>query len=345
MGGGQVVAEIPLRVIDYEKDETVLFTVPVWGYEMWRAEQMELIAAAGIDLIQSAPISQKNAIKMLTIADEYGVGVLCSLQFSDDEDAASLSKATIIERLELFSQYPAFKGINIVDEPSTPMSYVKVEKIIHGFNPELIYTTNFLPNQPESDVESYAKEIKDVGEYICFDRYPFLPQANSIDETGIFREFELYRDISRKYGLHFGFYIQAIGSNTYGYRRPDEGTLNYNCSAGLAYGAAHFRYFSYFTPNTAFTNGIIDSDMKPTELYDSIIPLMSQLHYLGYTTINADAVEVYHIGRENSSYTLLPEDYFVQPAKRAFPLSPHLTSEDGREYLCSVNKSFTLNRR
>lgn len=341
-----------VRVIDPAREETCIIGAPIWDYRFMNETQMQYLADAHFNSVFMSHAPDDDIIAFFGMAEPYGITVYPQLA-TPTVDELSMDDETIRARIDKFKQYPAFGGFNLRDEPSYFFDdYARVAQFVHDYDPSLIAMINFLPDAARTTLYNYGSRLHDddYSGVLSFDNYIFPPAAGSVSETWLFRNFELYRQAGIDNRCRTAFYLQSIGSGTYGYRRPDEGTMFYHAMVSLAYGCTMMRYFSYVTPNlTEYTSGVIDYDGNPTDLYDVSIELNKEYASYGLWLIHANADEVYHTGPKldaGADYRIVPDDCWITPrdeteAKKRTILTTFTDRASGQNYLMVVNKDFS----
>lgn len=355
-----------IKVTETTRQDNILITVPVWDNEQAiTREQFLWLREADIDGIMAVghDNSQQATLDMLRIAKEIwddsrerNLGVFIH-SYNQGITPAS-SDEQILAYGAQYRHTPALMGYHIEDEPWYAQPYARVERLLKQADPLSITDINFRPGlvygsfqEYQNMLADYAKLLGNAKSYLSFDNYPFTPAADSVDEYNLFGNFEAVRRAGRENAIPTAFYVQAIGSELYAYRRPDEGVLRYHMAAAMAYGFKWIKYFSWFVPGTTgsaemddFTDGIMDRDGNKTALYDVAAGLHKQIHNVGDVLVKLDAREVYHTGSKSTNrvYQQLPDTFFVQPEggnQAIITLFVH--PETGRQYLMLVNKDFT----
>ncbi len=344
-------ARLLVRVIDPAHEETCIIGAPIWDYRFMDERQMQYLADANFNAVFMSHAPDDDILSFFRMAEPYGITVYPQLA-TPAVDELSMDDDTIRARIDAFKKYSAFGGFNLRDEPSYRFDdYARVAQFVYDYDPSLIAMINFLPDAARTTLYNYGSRLHDDSYkgILSFDNYIFPPAAGSVSETWLFRNFELYRQAGIDNRCRTAFYLQSIGSGTYGYRRPDEGTMFYHAMVSLAYGCTMMRYFSYVTPNlTEYTSGVIDYNGDPTDLYDVSVELNRQYASFGLWLIHANADEVYHTGAKLDSgadYRIVPDDYWIVPrdadeAKKRTILTTFTDRASGQNYLMVVNKDF-----
>ncbi len=344
-------------------EENIRITVPVWGnVDAVTEEQFRWLRDADIDgvMVVGANTVELDQ-KMLAIARDlwddtrtrnlqvyhgcylYGIDLLAS-----DE--------AIIDHVRRFRYTPALAGYHVIDEPFDPNLYVRILRLIAEHDPNAPGDLNFLPGICYGSYEAYydrlvsfAQELGSIDRTLSFDNYPFTPAPGSVDENGLFGNFEALRRAGLETGSKTAFYVQAVGSDKYGYRRPSEGVLRYHIAAALAYGFTWIKYYAWYVPGASgteesswYTPAIMDHNAQKTELYDAAARLNREVHNVGSVLVHLDAVEVYHTNESAQGvYKKVPDAFFVKSLSGGDAIISHMRHrETGERYLMLVNKDF-----
>ncbi len=345
--------------------DNILISVPIWRSEWATTEHMQLLQDAGVDFvvtvsgIQTATFDTSDklieAARSVWVNGKPGIRVMVH-NTQMGEGWLNRTEAYIQRQLEKYIGNDAVIGYHIWDEPYNPTALTPVERQVKGLDPSKIADINFLPGmvygtytEYEGRLDDYAKIMADRASYLSFDNYPF--GGNGVDETALFGNFEAVRRAGIANDVPTAFYLQAVGSSTYGYTKPDAGILYYHTGSALAYGFKWIKYWSWYVPDYGdpaqtyndYTDAIMGKDGKPTELYDVAKALHAEVHAIGPVLINLEATEVYHTGNRsnNPTYTRLPEDCFVSTKASVYSIVSLMTDRlTGEHYLMVVNKNY-----
>ncbi len=351
--------------INMSYGDNILISVPVWRPEWATPAHMKLLRDAGVDFvvtvsgIKTATFDTSDklieAARSVWVDGKPGIRVMVH-NTNMGERWLGRDEAYIKKQLEKYIGNDAVAGYHIWDEPYNPTALTPVERTVKGLDPTKIADINFLPGmvygtytEYEGRLDDYAKIMGDRASYLSFDNYPF--GGNGVDETALFGNFEAVRNAGIANDVPTAFYLQAVGSSTYGYTKPDAGILYYHTGAALAYGFKWIKYWSWYVPDYGdpaatyndYTDAIMGKDGKPTELYDIAKALHSEVHAIGSTLINLEATEVYHTGSRSSNptYTRLPKDSFVSTKPAVYSIVSLMTDRlTGEHYLMVVNKNY-----
>ncbi len=346
--------------------DNILVSIPVWREQWATPEYMKLLQDAGVDFVvtvsgvQTATFATSDklidAARAVWPEGEIGIRVMVhNTQMGDRY--LSMSKKSIHKLLEKYIGNDAVAGYHIWDEPYNPSAYTGLEKIIKSLDPDKIADVNFLPGmvygtytEYEGRIDDYAKLLGDKASFLSFDNYPF--SAGNVDETALFGNFNAFRNASLANDVPTAFYLQAVGSTTYGYQeQPGAGQLYYHTGAALAYGFKWIKYWSWYVPDYGnpaetyndYTDAIMGKDGKPTAMYDVAKQMHAEVHAIGPTLVNLEATEVYHTGRQSTNpiYEKLPTDYFVEAKPAIYSIVSLMTDRlTGEHYMMVVNKQF-----
>lgn len=362
--GGETVCRV---IVDKEKNQVdnILITVPMWGNDRAITEEQFLwLRDADIDAVMA--VGHDNSVvkseRMLDIAQsiwdparERNLKVFVHSYLNGIIPASTDEE--VIAHAEQYRNTLAFMGYHVEDEPWDPLPYARLERLLREHDPASITDINFLPgmvygsyDEYYARLSDYAKMLEDKKSYLSFDNYPFGPATGSVDEAALFGNFETMRRAGLDNDIPTAFYLQGVGSDHYGYRRPTEGVLRYHLAAGLSYGFKWIKYFSWHVPGATgtgeadlFMDAIMDHEDQKTELYDVASTLNREVHNVGDILVTLTSKEVYHSGKRSTSsaYETLPSDFFVQPVGDAYAIVSLFEKNDsGEQYLMIVNKDF-----
>ncbi len=347
--------------------DNILVSIPVWRVQWAEPEYMKLLQDAGVDFvvtvsgIQTATFDTSDklieAARAVWPEGETGIRVMVhNTQMGDRW--LSMNETQVEKLMKKYIGNDAVAGYHIWDEPFNPSDYTGLEKIIKGLDPDKIADVNFLPGmvygtytEYEGRIDDYAKLLGDKASFLSFDNYPFAD--GYVDETALFGNFNAFRKASLANDVPTAFYLQAVGSTTYGYQeQPGEGQLYYHTGAALAYGFKWIKYWSWYVPDYGdpaatyndYTDAIMGKDGKPTEMYEVAKKMHAEVHAIGPTLVNLAPTEVYHTGRQSSNpiYEKLPKDSFVSAGNAVYSIVSLMTDRlTGEHYMMVVNKNFS----
>ncbi len=347
--------------------DNILISIPVWREQWATPEYMKLLQDAGVDFVVTVSGVQTTTFatsdKLIEAAravwPEGEVGIRVMVHNTQMGDRWLSMNETQIEKLmKKYIGNDAVAGYHIWDEPFNPSDYTGLEKIIKGLDPDKIADVNFLPGmvygtytEYEGRIDDYAKLLGDKASFLSFDNYPFAD--GYVDETALFGNFNAFRKASLANDVPTAFYLQAVGSTTYGYQQqPGEGQLYYHTGAALAYGFKWIKYWSWYVPDYGdpaatyndYTDAIMGKDGKPTEMYEVAKKMHAEVHAIGPTLVNLAPTEVYHTGRQSTNpiYEKLPKDSFVSAGNAVYSIVSLMTDRlTGEHYMMVVNKNFS----
>lgn len=347
-----------------KKEKNIIISVPVWANDDFMTEeQFRWIREADIDAVMAVgPETNKQYTdKMLQTARNIWDDALpnnlgtfiysraCGITInSSDKD--------IQEYVDAYKNSPTLLGYHLDDEPFETNPYARLHNFINENDKNTISDLNFLPGFVYSSYDEYynrlsdyAKLTKGSGGYLSFDNYPFGIENGSVDEYTMYKNFDAVRRSGLDNDTDTAFYALSVGSDHFGYRRPDIGTFRYHCSAAMAYGFKWIKYFSWFTPGSTdsaemnwYTDGVISKTGEKTQMYEQVKTVNKQIHNVGTTLAMSDALQIYHCGNAStaSSYNKIPANFFVQPIGDHYAIISLLKHrETGSEYIMIVNKN------
>lgn len=233
-------------------------------------EMFKMITECGINMtnytLTDYRTSPEDTKKLLELGEKYGLGIVVQdtmLKTLSTGEKTNLSKVS--ERITQYSDYPAFCGVYVVDEPGTPYFYPSKEQAhdISAFAPlfrdlaklNIVGSGNLFPVWEEADHEKYNRMLEEYCStcnpmYLSFDYYVW---DKGQSRTGWFYNVDIVRQYAEKYEIPFWVYIQAGSQwtqepfDTDGYY-PTEGQFLWNVNAALAYGAKGLEYFPLIQP-------------------------------------------------------------------------------------------------
>jgi len=322
-----------------------IFWPPIW--EHTNQAQYKVIKDAHVNYIQNVLGSQLDTeernLKMLELAGKYGLKMFVA------DSRVNGSIEDIKTMVNFYRKYPATAGYYVVDEPDIKgmEGAAKKYQTILLFDKQAIPYVNLLPSWAAQDYDTYVNQwIEKCGKenlkYLSFDCYPFMSDG-SLRNT-YYQNLDVIRRAGLKDEVKTSCYLQSVGiSNVY--RRPSEADMRLNVYSCLAYGIKNLVWFTYWTPTgrgEKFSNAIIDSCGKKTDLYVPFQHLNLRILQLGKTLLKLDAKSVYHIGKEMpAGATTIPSDFILQPENNEAELiiTDFVDKANHRQYVMIVNKS------
>ena len=235
-------------------------------------EVFELITECGVNMTHYTRTdylnSPEDTVKLLELGEKYGLGIFVQdsmLQKMATGDGTNLLKLS--ERITQYSDYSAFCGVYVVDEPGTPYYYPTKDQArdISAFSPlfkdlatlNVVGSGNLFPVWEKADYEKYDRMLEEYcstcnPSYLSFDHYVW---DKGRTKAGYFYNVDVVRQYAEKYEIPFWVYIQAGSQwndasqrfDTDGYY-PTEGQFLWNVNTSLAYGAKGVQYFPLIQP-------------------------------------------------------------------------------------------------
>lgn len=233
-------------------------------------EWFKIIADSGINLINHSytdyASQTKSAIKMLELGEKYGLGIC--VYDANVLDNKEMSLTQLSDRISEYSDYPAFAGLYIVDEPQWAEFYLgDGTRTIDHYAP-------ILQKLAQLGVYGYANALPDYGQTNKGDNYddylkyfiencnlPYLSYDSYIWDEGHTMENYFYnlstvRECAQAYDIPFWTFIQTGSQWNDGMTRfdsktpyyPNEKQFQWNVNVNLAYGAQGMQYFTLFQP-------------------------------------------------------------------------------------------------
>lgn len=242
-------------------------------------EHAKKIADSGINTIlysdHDYAVNPEMVIKGLELAEKYGLAYLVNDSFvSNMGSEGEIDMEVLANRIAEYSDYPAFGGMYLVDEPNSPnfmpelgdkfiSKYVKVCEALQELN--VVYDQAILPcyeydkmGEPEK-YEAYIQEYLDgfKPRVLAYDHYPFDPLSfnKPLELDEYFWNMDLIREYAIKYNIPWFNAIQAGGQWNDAQERfdsveifPNEGQFAWNVNTTLAFGAKMVEFFPLTQP-------------------------------------------------------------------------------------------------
>lgn len=308
--------DVTYQTVQHSKALTFEFlgedVMPIGGYygpyskNTINDNYFSLIDDAGINLLLYSSLDYNGGSttykNYLQYGEEYGIGILMNdsnvlgYKGSSEIDAAALE-----QRIAEYSNYPAFCGMYLTDEPRNDYYRPSSEKDQISdlgalaktlqYDLDLTCYMNMLPASnlanTKQSYEQYVQEYIDTlaPKYLSWDKYPF----ESKDDLSVyFYNMNLMRANADKYDIPFWAVIQA-GAQFNDEKEyftsvipyyPNQNQFQWNVNTCLAFGAQGIQYFPLLQPNhfayalDAETgeqcmdydrNGIIGADGNPNQ--------------------------------------------------------------------------------
>ncbi len=314
-------------------------------------ETYDLLAEAGFNNIQNEFNTSVNTIDdnmlMAQYAYERGMYITASLGAWSD-GFAGLSYEAVQERVSTFSHVPGVGGIYILDEPYNANAFANAYKPIKDLMPYADVHLNFLPMFSYPNAKTYSAQINDFYQltggrldYLMFDHYPYNFTEGYFNEASWFENLDVVRKLGLKTGAKTGTFILSIAMRG-GYRKPTGDEIRFEMYSALAYGYKQLAYFCWETPNEidyGFGPAIVDTEGKPTEIYEPVKEVNNEALKLGLTLMQLECVNPYNTGTKCGYDRELPADFFLQPDKNAQLIISHMRNpETGEDYAFIVNR-------
>lgn len=88
-----------------------------------------------------------------------------------------------------------------------------------------------------------------------------------------------------------------------------------------------------------FGPAIVDTEGKPTEIYEPVKEVNNEILKLGPTLMQLDSANVYQVGNSSGYDTALPEDFFIRPQGDAQLVISHMRNKNtDTDYAMLVNR-------
>ena len=335
------------KLITSNKDIVIIAHKAPTG-DLANDQQYEYLKQASVDIIEweTNPyhITEEAIKKTLSLCQKHDIGIIiCD---GDYKNLHVMDDGAIKAAYERYKDYDCVVGYHIIDEPSYANQYAQAIKISQQVDPGSIAQFNFLPIGALPDLMEQAEDLLSiVGDdlrYLSYDQYPFDTTPGSAPQ--MFNNMDKFRVLGLKYNIDTALYIQSIGSDKYGYRKPTVAETRYHMSAALAYGYKNLKFYTWCTTpyNPQFyTDGIIAKDGTPSETFDGICEVNADIKKVSRVLANLDALEIYHNGIRYTATTKLADDWYVRATdKSPFIVSLMVDRTTNRNYLMFVNKDF-----
>ena len=218
-----------------------------------------------------------------------------------------------------YSNYPAFAGYFVTDEPGVAgfAGLAEVFAYLKERDPNHPAYTNLMPNwaRPEHTglptYEEYVERFMTIVKppILCYDHYSFFKHS---DRAGWFANLELMRSHALKANVPFWQIVQATSHGDY--RRVTEAEKRWEAMHTLAYGGKAVLFFTYWKPDSdpVWDEPIIELDGTPTRQYEEIKRVNRDVQAIGKHLIRATSLAVMQQGRpgdQTNTLEDLPVDF------------------------------------
>lgn len=322
-------------------------------------EQYDLLAAAHIDYVQnvdSTDLQGREAnLAMAAMAAERGMRVgVADPRLNNSLD---LDDAEVRAIVASWKNIPGVGGFYLKDEPFNANPYAPAHRAVKDEAPWLYPYLNFFNMFVYPDRTTYESQMDDYLElagtdevdYLIYDLYPFGNAPDTLAYHDMLNNMDSVRTVGLENDVKTGIYLQSIGrinadGTPAGFRRTNGNEIRYEVNAALALGFKQLSYFTWFTPTgrpELFTDAIIAPDGTPTDLYEPVKQLNSEVKALGPTLVGLDSLEFYVHGPDQFQQEPVPTDFVAQLGADDNVLVSRLVDrESGRQYLMLVNNDF-----
>ena len=239
-------------------------------------EYYKLIAESGVNLIVYTFTSYSTApdaiTKGLEFCEKYGIGTFVT----DDNvlgkiEQDEITAEEVAKELVNYSDYPAFCGLYMVDEPQATyynmgdgtrllQKYEQLADIVHNELDILTYCNMYPIMDIGKNKENYEKYVNDFCDILqpkvlMWDYYPF-DEYREGDMQLYFYNMNLVREKAIEQNIPFWAYIQAGSQWNDSWEElpsktpywPNEFQFNWNVNTSLAMGAQGIQYFPLMQP-------------------------------------------------------------------------------------------------
>jgi len=318
--------------------------------------QYQMLENAGFNFLQnvhSTDLQTKELnLQMAQLAYEHNMQVsACDSRFIS---FSSMTAAQIKSIVGEYADVPGVGGVYVLDEPTQGTAanlYGPVFQAIKAQVPNLYAHINFLPSSEyaseaafQSDLTSFvaAAGAGNV-DYLMYDRYSFPDNGTgSCDYNGMMNNLNSLWLAGTQTGVKTGFYLQTAGIRGLN-ARTNQNELRFQIYTALGFGIKQLSYFTYWSVGALhnFSDGVIDVDGNPTDLYAPVSELNSEVNHLSDTLINLNAEKVYFSGADIYGMTRVPPDFLVHPVdSHNIMYSLMVDKNGGTEYLMIVNTDY-----
>lgn len=368
---GESAGTVNVEVVEHKKrvDDNICVSVfypprfdilDYYDEEEWK-RQFRYMQDAEIDLLNST-VGYSLTTNLKYAAYSYAYDMLFSVCTNDfGRNLLSKSETEIYELISQYRNVPGVAGYYLLDEPVNPNEFARVYEYVKKADPNSYPHLNLLPywysgyadlTQYKSVANDWVKLNAATGypqDYLMYDLYPY-PAGNGMNRAQFFTNLSTIRQIGLKNNVKTANYIQSVwvgdAAHNTKYRCPTPAEMRYEAMTGLAYGYKQLSYFAWYTPKSnsaeSFDKGVILPDGTPNaDTYEGVKQLNKEVHALGETLINLDALEVYLNGTETWGQPSIPSGFFAQPTdSKSYIASFMRNQETGRNYLMLVNNDY-----
>lgn len=234
-------------------------------------EIFQTISECGVNLINHSYTDYNKAPdlakQMLELGEKHNVGV-CVYDYvvNHPAEGTETDLNVLDERIANYSDYPAFCGVYVVDEPGNDSYHTTPGHSIERYASTLkklktldvFAYGNLFPVWQEEEHEVYKNYIEEYcktcdPQYLSFDYY-LWDEGRS--KSGYFYNVDIIRHYAEENKIPFWVYVQAGGQwndemahfdskELY----PTEGQLLWNVNTALAYGTKGIKYFPLIQPH------------------------------------------------------------------------------------------------
>ena len=231
-------------------------------------EIFEMISGCGVNALHYSNTDwnteKDSVIKMMELGEKHNVGIFVyDAYITSPTPTSHVSLENMSERLTQYSDYPAYCGLYVIDEPGSKdyrptadqmydiSTYAPVFQNLRKLG--VVGSGNLNPIMDAADHDNYLKYVEEYCEtcqpyYLSFDYYLWDSHRNRI---GYFYNLDINRHYAEKYKIPLWCYIQAGGQWNDGHSNmesvdlyPTDGQLHWNVNTALAYGAKGIEYFT-----------------------------------------------------------------------------------------------------
>jgi hypothetical protein len=331
---------------------------PIMAWYGLTAEQLDIahfreLADAGFTINFSDLRTPELNKKALALAQMVGIKLIINdnrIQPDKTVDMAALGKLDQVVRD--YKDFPALLGYFIVDESSAAnfenMAMIKKQFFLRD-SIHIVYV-NLLPDYaPDNQLgtktyQEYIDKFVQVfqPQFLSYDYYPFL--STGFKDT-YYQNLEVICETAIKTGIPF--WVFTMSCQIYpSFPQPKESWIRLQLYSDLAYGAKGLQYFTYALPHSNtenFQTAILDSNGKPTYLYNIAKRVNSEIHFLETSIEQLHSIAVFHTEPLPKGTQPLPEDFYIKNIKGGSMVVGYFKDNTECPYLLLVNRDYEKN--
>lgn len=340
---GKNRTECPVKV----KDPAPAFRIGAYynaAHGTVSEETVQWLSEFGLDYIEidHGYDAARNNVQSWLVRKAAALGVGSVVSDSLRNTALQAPDDELVSRASRYKNTEGFMGFMIWDEPLEVAPYGRVTRLLSSLSFEAIVNVNLSPEETpdklSDKIYQYMAAVQQEGIlYLTYDQYPYAA-GNKDFASNVYASLNAMRKAGLAYHTDTGYYIQAFESSIV--RKSTDRELLYNMSVGVAYGMKNFKWFTWFTPASYFTEAILNLDSQKGDMFAGGAAVNRKLHALSPYLADSDAVAVYHADRAPSTDPL-PDDFPLGFEKREKVIvSVFRDRSTGNYRIGVVNKEF-----